>query len=264
MKKISILIVISFLTFSCSSLKPIAKKELEEYKNAKKFNKNDFKIYVFNMCEKYSKDVKNTERFCECPDDFYDVAKQDQIKKIEELYLLMHRKTDLVLYFTTKSHKYIYEDLKGFLNDPNIYKDNIALEQIEGIYIGRYDINNHLIHFPSYKDRNDIILHFDENEYPKQILFKKANVATAENDYDISEPIILDSVFKEKLTYKLKNDFSIKYYKKQITKVVDKMFITSKKGKVNISFGFNDFDGFYKLNSKKIKYYPNYSLIQTH
>jgi hypothetical protein len=264
MKKVAVLFMLTLFTFSCGSLQSMKKKELEEFKNVKKFNLNDFRVYVFNICEKYGKGVDKIERFCECPDDFYKVALQDQVMKVEELYLLMHRKTDLVLYLTTESHKYIRNDLTDFLNDPTIYKDNIALEEIESIFIGKYDLKNNLIHFPSYKDDKDIILHFDSDEYPKQILLNKANIATAENDYDIAETIPLTSTFKEKLKYKLESNYSIRYYNEKVTRNVDSIFIISEKGEVSVAFGFSDYPNFFKLTGSEVKYHPNFSLIQTH
>ena len=57
----------------------------------KRFDVNEFEIYVFNICEKYAPTVDPVERFCKCPDNFFDVAKQDSIRKIEEVYFLIHK-----------------------------------------------------------------------------------------------------------------------------------------------------------------------------
>ncbi|MEM6687086.1 MAG: hypothetical protein AAF617_15000 [Bacteroidota bacterium] len=264
MKKIYIIASLVLLAIGCSPWNSMNKAELEEYKNLKKFDANDFRIYVFNLCEKYAKEVENIERFCKCPDDFYNVALKDSVKKIEELYLLLHRKTDLALYFTTESHKYIREDLTGFLNSPALHENKIALEKVESIYIGRHDDSNDLIHFPSYQDEKDIILHYTKDQSTGEIFFYQGNIATAENDYDIAEPILLDSVFNEKLIYKLAPEYRIAYHNAEMTANADWIFIFSDRGKVGITFGFSNLDDFYKVESDRIRYHPNYSLIQTH
>lgn len=271
MKKVSVFIAITLFTFSCSSLKLIENDELLEYKKIKKYNITDFKTYVFNICEKYGDTIDNSKRFGECTDDFFDVAQKKEIRKVEELYLLSHRKTDLVLYFTTTSHKYIYKEPNGFLNDPEKFKNNIVLNEIENVYIGRKDTIAGFIHFPSYKDSNDIILHFDKEKYPENIFLTSANLATAENDYDISEEIPLDSVFNQKLVYKYNKNMTIKFYKKaksrqekEIAMELDGIFITSKKGKVEILLGFSNNEKLYQYSKMKVKYHPNFSLIQEH
>lgn len=249
---------------SCSPVKENKSYLKNEFSNVKKFNTNDFKIYVFNLCEVYKMKIDNSERFCKCPEKFYDVAKTDSIKKIEELYLLKHRKTDLVLYLTTKSHKYISNKQKGFLNDRELYEDNIVLRDIESIYIGEYDDDSKIIHFPSFKDQNDIILRFEKYNYPDKIVLDQANIATAENNYDISSPIPLKSIFKEDLVYNNSSKYKITYTYKDTLRLVDRIFITSKKGEVGLSFGFQNMEYFYEVNAKNIKFHPNYSLIQVH
>jgi hypothetical protein len=219
---------------------------------------------VFNLCEIYKKEVDNAERFCKCPDSFYDVAKGDSIKKIEELYLLIHRKTDLVFYLTTKSHKYISNDQKGFLNDRKLYENNIVLKDIESIYIGRYDSVNQLIHFPSFKDEKDIILNFQKDTPSDNITFTRANLATAENNFDISEPIGLDKLFNEKLIYKRRSDYKMSYRYKDTLRIVDRIYITSKKGEIGVMLGFSNLNDYFDFKNHNIKYHPNYSLIQRH
>lgn len=264
MKNVIFCLTLIYILFSCSPIKENKNYLSKEFKNIKRFNTNDFKTYVFNLCESYKKEVDNAERFCECPENFYDIAKQDSIKKIEELYLLKHRKTDLVLYFTTKSHKYISNEQKGFLNDRELFENNIVLKDIESIYIGRYDDDSKLIHFPSQKNQNDIILLFEKYEYPDKIVFHEANIATAENKYDISTPISLKSIFKEELIYNRENNYNISYTYKDTLRIVDRIFITSKKGEIGLTFGFKNLNSFYEVKNKDIKYHPNYSLIQTH
>ncbi len=271
MKKILVVISTALFTISCTSFRIIDKEEMKTYNNQKNFNVTDFKIYVFNICEKYADDVEGTDRFCECPEDFFDVAISGKIRKVEELYMLIHRKTDLVLYLTTTSHKYIYKTADGFLNDPKKFKNNIVLNEVENIYIGRKDTVAGYIHFPSHKDINDIILHYDKTKFPDQIFLTTANLATAENNYDISEEIPLDSVFNQDLVYKYQKNLSLSYYEKalgqprgEIPLILDRIAITSKKGKVEILLGFENRENLFQLSKMKIKYHSNYSLIQTH
>lgn len=271
MNKILLLICAVIFFSSCSSLRLVDENEFSKYKKIKRFNVSDFQTYIFNICEKYSDDIASTERFCDCPDDFFEIAQEKKIRKVEELYILSHRKTDLVLYLTTTSHKYIYKEADGFLNDPKKYKNNIVLNEIENIYIGRKDTIAGFIHFPSYKDSNDIILHFDKEKFPKEIFLTSGNLATAENDYDISEEIPLDSLFNQELVYKFQKNTTLKYYKKdidnpnkEIVNVLDRIFITSKKGEVKTLLGFKKDTSLYQYTKLKVKYHPNFSLIQTH
>ncbi len=271
MKKEAVIILIILLNLSCSSLTTFKKSDLLEFKNIKRFNISDFKTYVFNICEKYGKEIDNSKRFCECPDNFFDVAQEQQIRKVEELYLLIHRETDMVLYLTTTSHKYIYKKPDGFLNDPEKFKDNIVLNEIENIYIGRKDTISGLIHFPSFKDKNDIILHYDRSKFPESVLLTSGNLATAENDYDISEEIPLSDVFNQELIYKHNKRMSFKFYRKvkktlkeEMAMEVDRLLITSKKGKVDVLFGFNNIETPFQYSKVSVRYHPNFSLIREH
>ncbi|MCD2259648.1 hypothetical protein [Psychroserpens luteolus] len=231
----------------------------------KSFALNGFDIYVFNICEKLQVDDPK-DRFCECPSDFYNSELSSNMKKVEELYLLKHKKTDLIIYLTTFSHKYISQH-SGFLNDPKFYENNIVLDQIEFAYIGKIDDIENVIHFPSHNDSEDIILHYDPQVFSKELLFTKANVATAENNYTIFKPISLDKVFKQQFSYH-KRDYSISYYhgsnnmESVNPKVVDTLKLFVKKDKVELSFSFNNFDKDYKMSKKRIKYLPNFYLIQ--
>ena len=271
MKNILILMCTMMLCASCTPLKMIEEEAMTNYNDRKDFNVSDFKVYVFNICEKYADDVESTERFCECPPNFFDVAVAQKIRKVEELYMLIHRKTNLVLYFTTTSHKYIYKTADGFLNDPTKYKNNIVLNEIENIYIGRQDTSEAYMHFPSYQDVNDIILHYDKSKLPNQLFLTSANLATAENDYDISEEISLDNVFNQELAYNYNEAMTMTYYKTESRRskgetalTLNRIAITSKKGNVGVLLGFDGDDNLYQFAKMKVKYHPNYSLIQTH
>ena len=246
-------------------LKKNKKTKLLEGIPLKSFALNGFDTYVFNICEKVKSD-KPEERFCECPTDFYQKSSSLNMRKVEELYLLKHKKTSLVIYLTTFSHKYIRQH-SGFLNDPKFYENNIVLDQIESAYLGQIDEDGGVIHFPSHNGSEDIILHFNPQILHKELVFTKANVATAENNYTIYEPIPLGEVFNQPFSYK-KKDYSISYYhgsnqmERVNPKIVDTLRLLVKKKKVELSFSFNNFNRDYKIAQKRIKYLPNFYLIQ--
>ena len=231
------------------------------------YNVTDFDIYVYNICERTDQEVDNN-RFCDCPDKFFDKIKNPKLKKVEEIYLLKHKTTDLVLYFTTFSHKYIKEK-EGFLNDEKYYKNKIVLDQIEFLYIGRFDENKNLIHFPNAKNNEDIILHFHPNDLPKNLTLLKANISTSENRYEIYEPIDLKNVFSENISYKLSPNFTIDFYKNNNrigeikVKKIETINIISRKGYTEVIFSPKDTnEKLYKMASKRIKYMPTFSLIE--
>lgn len=275
MRKLPAIILLIIISMnSCKTgLDLVEQKDLdlikEEYKKTFKFE--EFDTYVFNICEKFEKFDKEN-RFCDCKENFYNIGLENHLKKVEELYLLKHINTDLVIYLTTFSHKYIHEDGTGFLNNPKHYNHNIVLDQLEYAYIGRMDESNNIIHFPSHNKEKDIILEFDPNYYPQKLFFNHANIATAENNYDISQPISLDTLFKQDIEY-LKKKYQMNYYhgsNKMDTvnkKKVNEIKLISNEGKVEVVFGFKNFirDGskrYYKMAAKRIKYHPNFYLIQ--
>lgn len=230
----------------------------------------DFDIYVYNICQKIGKGVDN-ERFCSCPDDFFNGLNTKIFKKVEEIYLLKHRNTDLVLYLTTFSHKYIKEG-RGFLNDPRYYKDKIVLDQIEYVYIGQLIENQNIIHFPNVKNNQDIILHFDYKQYQidNKLMMLEGNIATAENRYNVYEPINLTGIFSDTISYKHSPNYSIDFYKNNgcigssdcPVKNIKTINIISRKGKTEIIFIPSDpKERLYKIASKRIKYAPNFYLI---
>ena len=265
--RITVLIIaLASTLFSCrSGLYTINESYLDSNEiNIKTFNFDEFDIYVYNMCEQISQETNN-DRFSYCPDNFFEITSIDSIQKVEELYLLKHKKTDLILYLTTFSHKYIKLN-EGFLNERKYYENKIVLDQIENIYIGQVNAKNGLIFFSNPKTTQDIILHYDKKTFPSNITLIKANISTAENGYNTSEPIELTGVFKQNIKYVLKS-YGVDFYKKisQIGKVKVKelshIHIVSKGGKIEIAFSFKNNNILYKMASKRIKYHPNFYLL---
>jgi len=264
MKLATNLLILIFIVFcaSCSTgLISVNRSYVLGITNLKEFDISNFDVYVFNICERFDSQVDYTERFCDCPDDFYDLKKEDSIKKIEEVYFLINENSDLALYFTTFSHKYISNKQQGFLNDATKYKDQINLNEIEYVYVGALNHDNNFIHFRHSGTDEDIFLHYKKEQL--SILVEKANIATAENKYDITDEIELSEVFSTKLNYK-KGDYSIVYHKRDTARTVEKLIFTTKKGKLNLLFEFRDYnEKLYKMGSERLRYQLNYYQIDT-
>lgn len=266
--KNGILLVISLLLGSCASgLYTVNEIDLNKIKNKIELNLSDFDIYTYNICEDTKSD-STSARFCNCVDDFYVKQDSSTVKKVEEVYMLIDRKSDMVIYLTTFSHKYI-KLKKGFLNDKEHYNNQVVLDQIEYIYIGKRNETAGWIHFPSENKAKDIIIHYEKNKYPKEILLTDANIATAENKYSIDEKFSLDSVFKDPIRYKMKPEYQLVFYKNNqsigkkgvLKKFVEKIFIVSEGNKVCLVFSNQKKTFFYKMTEKRIRYRPNFFLI---
>lgn len=264
MKKYILVIVILFIGFSCGSdLYQIRQLRLDdEHVMCNEYDLDDFEVYAYAICEDASKEYNN-ERFFNCPPDFFSRNRKDTLK-VEEVYLLKRKSSNLVLYITTYSHKYIRE-ATGFLNDKDIYNNRIVLDQMEYGYLGIMDTLSGLIHFPSQKRETDVILHYDKSFFPGKILVDNANIATAENKYTIDEEFDINEVFRQPLEYVGRKD-SVVFYENEIGKsplYYPKCFnVVSRKGKIELVFGCMGSDSiFFKVSNKKIRYSPHFFLI---
>ncbi len=266
MKYYIFILIILLLTSCKSGLYTLSELnvDLNEVSNIR-LNLNDFSIYTYNICEDMAKSSEEG-RFNNCHEDFYAIQDTSTTKKVEEVYLLLHQKTNLVLYFTTFSHKNIRKG-KGFLNDNEAYNGHVVLNQIEYIYIGTKNETAGWIHFPSESKLKDIIIHYDKSQFPDKIFLKEANIATAENNYSLDQKIPLADVFNDNLIYNKQNLYDIVFYKKinkigeNNSKKVEEVFLVSDKDKVYFIFSNTDQSSFYKIDNKRIKYRPNFFLI---
>jgi hypothetical protein len=223
---------------------------------------NDFSIYVFNICERFDREVDYLERFCDCPDDFYEHP-LDSIKKIEEVYLLINEEAQLAVYLTTLSHKYISNKRKGFLNDSSKYRKKVNLNQIEYAYVGSLDRERDEIDFPHRGNEKDISLHYEQSLWATSILIDKVRIPTAENGYTTEEDINLKEVFSNRLRY-VKKGYKVVYFQNDIPRTVEKLIFTSKKGKLDLLFTFRDYEEkVYKIDSKRLRYQLDYLDIDT-
>lgn len=264
-------VFIIFTLASCSSGLYIVSNEYIMNKDVKAYNLNDFDFYVFNICEEYTKKEFNNNRFCGCPDGFFEVSAKDSIKKVEELYLLIHKKCDLAIYMTSRSHKYIYDDQTGFLNDRKVYENSLILDQIEYFYVGSIDSLTNRIRFENIKNKKgeDIILHYNSVDFPNIVSVGKVNIATAENNYDNFKEIKLDSIFNISIDF-VKSDYKIYFYNNDgkvgetVKKEIKKLYFTPRNERLEIIFAFENFqDKLFKVKSKRIPYTLNYSKIDT-
>ena len=227
----------------------------------KRFDVNEFEIYVFNICEKYAPTVDPVERFCKCPDNFFDVAKQDSIRKIEEVYFLIHKTKDLVIYLTTNSHKYISKKQRGFLNDRTKYEDKINLNQIEFAYVGRIIRNENRIDFEHPGKKKGMKLQYSSTDYPNKLLIKSGHIATAENDYSITSPIQMDNVFYTELSYN-NSTCDIVYFRKEEQLNVNTISFSKKKEKLNLIFRFqNNSETMYKMGTNRLRFRSSFEDI---
>ncbi len=262
MKKLLFLIVLLYAFTSCRSGLDLVNQAYvdKRLKVEKTFPITDFEVYVFSICEDYKVQKKDllTKRFCDCPENFFNQPETTDIRKVEEIYLLKHKTSDVVFYLTTFSHKYIQKK-EGFLNDSTIYKNKIILEEIESIYIGNIDIVAHKISFEGNKKMKDVTFYFDANAFPEKMIVTKGNMTTSENNYSIAETIPLDDVFRNDVTY-VQSNYTIDYYKgrnyDKPPRHVSEIKIVSKKGKTEVVFSFDDYDWYYKMASKRIRFYP--------
>jgi hypothetical protein len=125
----------------------------------------------------------------------------------EELYLLLEKKGNRVIYLTTLSHKYLYHD--GVFNS-NFYKQYIPINQIDYIYLGYYD--NQKLRFYDPHGRSyaqNIVFYYKKNAE----LLEITNVT---NDYALED----DRIANPLVTVNKVFDLNFKFQKEQTRKLV--------------------------------------------
>ena len=265
MRKIIILVFTLVIISSCGSgLYKATQLNLDqEGVLSKSYDLDEFDIYTYCICED-AKQETNNKRFFNCSDSFHDIPVRDTILKVEEVYLLKHKKSDIILYLTTFSDKYI-EHKKGFLNDRSIYENKVILNKLEYAYIGKMNTTLGWLQFPDQKGGEDVILHYNQSSFPDSIEVIEANIATAENKYTTDEKISLANVFRQPLVFNKRN-YELEFYEKGIGNSVSHfpkcVNIISMKGKVEVVFGCKELDTlFFKISNRKVRYNTNYFLL---
>lgn len=249
-------LLIVFIFSSCSSYKKINSKRFNKFNTIDTYNVADFNIFTFNICESYHKDVGATARFEICPSNFHEVSSQNKIKKVEELYLLKHKNSDLIIYMTTFSHKYI-RNQKGFLNDSLSYKNKLYLRDTEYIYVGKVDSAQNSIQYKKQKKGSDMIWHLSESIETNQIIkIKEVNIETIENKGNFDKKIPLNKVFSIPFDFKLSNYELLNKRSKNKSEAINKIyFIKNKKNKIEVVFEMSNTNGGYRFPSRKVIYY---------
>jgi hypothetical protein len=265
MKKIILFAVVIIFTSSCGSgiYKNTDLHLDKEGVFVESYSLDEFDIYTYSICEDATKETNN-KRFSNCQENFYDLAQKDTLLKVEEVYLLRNRYSNVIIYLTTLSVKYI-KYKKGFLNDRSVYENKIILDNVEYAYIGEINTNLDWIHFPNQNDDQDIILHFDKVSFPKSINLIEANIATAENKYNTDEKINLGKVFRQPIIYR-KKKYKVQFFKGKIGKkpfyLPKCINIISRQGKIELVFGCKNDSYFFKISNRKVKYNTNFYLLK--
>jgi len=196
------------------------------------------------------------ERFIACPDNFFEISKNDSLSKVEELYFLKHNTADIVLYFTTFSHQFIRKQ-KGFLNDATRYKNKFYLSDIENIYVGKINENSDSLRFSHQKNNSKMIWHLPtENSNLDAIEIKEMNVETVENKGNFKEKIQLDQVFAIPFTLTASNYRLYDIASRENPQRIESFcIISTRSSKKEILLQRTDSVGF-RYPASKVPYYP--------
>lgn len=233
----------------------IVKKQKIAFADAHTYNISDFYVYTFSICERYNNSVDGTQRFLLCPKNFFDVTESDEIRKVEELYLLKHKTSDLVIYMTTISHKYI-RNQSGFLNDKALYKDKFYLRDIEYLYVGKYDKASKSIQFEHQKkNKPNMIWHASTPiENGDEINFVSANIATVENNESSEKPLDLNKILAIPFRFYDSGNTLYNTVKEQETVSTFRIKKTSH-NKYDVYFISDDTSKLYKFSPRKVVYF---------
>ena len=260
MKKIKahlLLITVALISISC--LRPytmVNQKNFKAKSVVETINMDEFEIFTFNICESYKDEIDGAERFIKCPNNFFDISAKDKIKKVEELYLLKKKNSNLVIYATSYSHKYIGKQ-KGFLNDRENYENKFYLKQTEFIYIGRLDATQKVISFHLQK-RNDVpmIWHLSSPlNNADSLNIEKVNIETVENTGSyLDKPIDIIEVFNLPLTF-YRSNYALKDYIEGSQ--VSKLYVVARDEKKELIFETDSLSKRYRFPARLVKYYTN-------
>lgn len=240
-------------TLSCANYSILKPRFIESLSDAKVYNTSAFDCYVFNICEIYNKKTNGSERFIKCPSNFFEKTKNDSIKKVEELYLLKHKTSNLALYFTTISYK--TRPQKGFLNDSLLYNSKLYLRDVKYIYVGNVNPTGNRITFKNQKDGSKLIWHLSKN-INKSSFFtvESVNAKTVENKESIKDKIVLNEVFSVPFAFN-KENYAILNTKNEQELITKLFLVENKKMKTAVIFKLNDSLALgYKFSHRKVLY----------
>lgn len=223
---------------------------LVTFDNVKQYKLKDFEIYALGTCESYDSSVGRSKRFNNCPDNFFEISKEKKLVKVEEVYLLIHNESNLVLYFTTKTKRNLKRQ-KGFLNDRKIYENSIILSDIEFIYVGINKPDSNLIEFKKL-NKNLLITWQYSIEDASTIYIKEGTIPVRENKMKPNIPINLEDIHANGLKFR-KSSYDL-YSRNKSDKILD---FEIKESSGSIEILFNSLSNNKKWK-KRLKYKPTF------
>ncbi|AUC81477.1 hypothetical protein [Lacinutrix sp. Bg11-31] len=103
-------------------------------------NVDDYSVYVFRLCEKIR--VEGTQRFLLCDTDCKpnDINSLEGIQVREELYFLIEKQGNKVIYLTTKTDRSF--DIEPDIFNSEAHKEFVFVDDLENVYYGILDKNS--------------------------------------------------------------------------------------------------------------------------
>jgi len=188
------LLLILILFSSCNSLKNYP----QDIKGVSKIELDNYKIYTFKLRQL----IETTDREPK-PLKFNNGVDTNNGLVWEMLYILRDSISDKVIYFTTKSHKYIE---KGRVFNSSIYEKYLVVNDLDFIYIGKELGNRFSFNFPKGRSHaKEINFFFTEKGNVIKIDSVTNNYAKEESREFKSNVIINDDVFGMDIKFQKEN-----------------------------------------------------------
>ncbi|QHI38697.1 hypothetical protein IMCC3317_40910 [Kordia antarctica] len=193
MRKIYYLALIAVLFLGCKSI-PIN----QIIEQSEKINLNHYDIYTFKLRLQNEISDRNPNALI-----FANGVDADRGLIHEMLYILRNQNNDSIIYFTTRSHKYIYDG--GVFND-SIYKKYMVMNDLDYIYIGKEEGNKFSFYDPHGRTyAHNPTFYFTEKDDVITIDSLTNNYAKEKSRQQKRNLTILDDVFSVSLKFKKEN-----------------------------------------------------------
>jgi len=239
--KTSVLLIIVMLLSSCANTYKIAVEET--------INVIDYNVFVFRICEKTNK--LGTERFYLCDVDCKTKTKallKEHTIVTEELYLLVSKTTDDVIYLTTKTNR-------SFDKTPDIFnteahEDYILVNDLENVYFGK-KTNEGLV----FTNKNETLSFYTKpNTKPCKIaitsILSKGNVINEINNVEVVIANIYNVPFEFNLTNRI---IAIKVKNGTNYDIVNSIALNKTKVRFNGTISFIE-----GSKRRRLKYHPRF------
>lgn len=275
MKK-HILIILAVLNICINSCKSYeATRENISEKIIDTLQLSNFDVYAFKLCKTSSIARKSDYSSENLAFPFFELCKDDDALVVEETYLLVPKptvKSNIVIYITSLSHKYLYKG-KGVFNCP-LFQDKIFIEDVDMVYLGTIEGNqlNFYQNVKNDKNRHVSKWNFERDSLDPLKKIKIVDVTLAESKFNPKPQIILSETFSTDIVFKKENRKIIygknkstyqkcfekenlpRIYGKNIGSEVQNLYIT------NTNFYFSSKNNtmkneYYKFNIKRLPYY---------